>query len=114
MVVANLPTTYRFRDRPKYNSLGASGAVAAVMLSSILVDPTMKMRVLFFPMPAIVFGVLYILYSVWHSRGSRDNINHDAHFTGALYGVLVTAIWAPGMVAKSARIVVGMVSQSIR
>lgn len=105
VLVANLPTTVRYRDRPKYNSLGASGAVAAVMLSSILLDPTVKMRVMFLPMPAIVFGVLYILYSVWHSRGSDDNINHDAHFSGALYGVLVTSIWAPSKVGQSVRVV---------
>lgn len=107
-LVANLPTAVRYRHRPQYNSLGASGAVSAVMLAAILIDPTMRVSVMFFPMPAIVFGVLYILYSVWHSRGSDDNINHDAHFSGAVYGVLVTSIWEPGYVMKSARIVMRM------
>lgn len=106
VVMAYVPTTIRHRNNPKYASLGASGAVAAVMMSAVLLDPTMKMRLLFFPvaLPSVVFGVLYMLYSVWHSHGSDDNINHDAHFSGAFYGALATAVWAPEKVLYSIRV----------
>jgi membrane associated rhomboid family serine protease len=106
VVMAYLPTTVRYRNHPKYNSLGASGAVAAVMLSGILLEPNMQLRLLVLPMrvPAVVFGVLYMLYSVWHSQGSDDNINHDAHFSGAVYGALATAVWAPDHLVRSVRV----------
>ena len=103
VVVAFIPTTIRFRNKPRYNSLGASGAVAAVMLSAILLDPTIRLRLMGFPVPGVVFGAGYIAYSVWHSRGSDDNINHDAHFSGALYGALVTFAWAPARVERAVR-----------
>ncbi len=110
VVVAFIPTAIRHRKQPKYNSLGASGAVAAIMLSAILVDPTLKLQLLLIPipMPGIVFGVLYILYSAWQSRGSRDNINHDAHFSGAIYGALVTVVWAPQQVERTIRVLIRM------
>ena len=95
--VAYLPTTFRYRNNPGYRSLGASGATAAIMLSAILLDATLKVGILFLPfrVPGLVFGIGYILYSVWHSWDSVDNINHDAHFSGALYGVLVTFLLEP-------------------
>jgi membrane associated rhomboid family serine protease len=77
--------------------------VAAVMLSAIMLEPTSTLRLPFFPLaiPGVVFGFAYVVYSVWHSWSSRDRINHDAHFSGALYGALVTWIWAPTKVALS-------------
>ncbi len=106
VVVAYVPTTLRYRNNPKYSSLGASGAVAAVMLAAVLLDPMRRVGMLFFPIriPGVVFGVLYILYSVWHSAGSDDNINHDAHFSGAVYGIIATAVWAPDKLQKSIRV----------
>lgn len=106
VVMAYVPTTIRYARDREYSSLGASGAVAAVMLSSILLDPTLRIRFLLFPVriPAVVFGLLYMLYSVWHSQGSDDNINHDAHFSGALYGALFTLVWEPDRVLASIRV----------
>ncbi len=107
VVVAYLPTTLRHYNQPSYGSLGASGAVAAVMLSAILLYPHMTISLLFIPIPipGIVFGALYIGYSVWRSSGSRDNINHDAHFSGAIYGALATLILAPGQVRNTVQVV---------
>jgi membrane associated rhomboid family serine protease len=104
-VVAFIPTTVRYRNKPKYNSLGASGAVSAVMLSAILLDPTLKLRLLAFPLPVpgIVFAIAYLAYSAWQSQGSRDNINHDAHFSGAAYGILVTYLLEPHKVEYAIR-----------
>jgi membrane associated rhomboid family serine protease len=105
VVVAYLPTTVRYWNNPRYSSLGASGAVAAVMLSAILLYPGLKLRILFlpFPVPGVIFGALYILYSVWRSWGSDDNVNHDAHFAGAVYGALVTFLYSPNEVVHSLR-----------
>lgn len=107
VVVAFLPTTLRHFNQPAYGSLGASGAVAAVMLSAILLYPHMTISLLFLPIPVpgVVFGALYIAYSVWRSHGSADNINHDAHFSGALYGALATFVLAPGAVQHTIRVV---------
>jgi membrane associated rhomboid family serine protease len=111
-VVAFVPTTVRYRRKPRYNSLGASGAVAAVMLSAILLDPTIKLRFLFFPVavPGFVFAILYLAYSAWQSRGSGDGINHDAHFSGALYGIVMTYALLPGRVERSLRSLLAMLT----
>ncbi len=103
VVVAFIPTTLRHMNQPRYNSLGASGAVAAVMFSAILLYPKMKMSLLILPIPVpgVVFGVLYMIYSVWRSYDVRDNVNHSAHFSGALYGVIVTAVLAPAQVERT-------------
>ncbi len=107
VVVAHLPTTLRYWNRPGYGSLGASGAVAAVMLSAILLYPSMRIGLLFLPfsVPGFVFAALYLVYSVWQSYRAADNVNHDAHFTGAVYGALVTFAFAPTQVEHSVRIV---------
>lgn len=104
-VVAFIPTTVRYRKQPRYNSLGASGAVAAIMLSAILLDPTMKLRMLLFPIavPGFVFAVVYLAYSAWQSKDSGDGINHDAHFAGAVYGLAVTYLLMPDRVERSVR-----------
>lgn len=96
LVVAILPSYLRHRDDSHYRSLGASGAVSAVLFSYILFAPW-SMLYLFFvvPVPAIVFAVLYVGWSVWMDRRGGDNINHGAHLAGAIYGVLFTLLLAP-------------------
>ncbi len=105
-VVAFIPTAVRYRRKPRYNSLGASGAVSAVMLSAILLDPSLKLRLLFFPVPVpgVVFAAAYLAYSAWQSQGSDDDINHDAHFSGAAYGILFTYLLEPSRVEQSYRL----------
>ncbi len=95
--VGFIPTTLRFMNKPNYSSLGASGAVAAVMFSAILLFPGMRVGIAFLPVavPGFVYAILYLAYSAWHSYRGRDGINHDAHFTGAVYGVIVTFIFEP-------------------
>lgn len=87
IIMASLITLIRHRNNRWYNSVGASGAVSAVIFTSIFFSPLD--RVYFFailPIPGIVFAILYLVYSSYMSRKSRDNINHDAHFLGAVYG----------------------------
>lgn len=98
ILVAILPTYLRNRHDPNYRSLGASGAVSAVLFASILINPWQLLLVLFIPMPAIVFGVAYVGYSIWMDKRGGDNINHSAHLWGAGYGMLFTVIMEPRIV----------------
>ena len=96
IVVAILPSYTRHRHDSGYRSLGASGAVSAVLFSSVLLSPWSKLLLFFIvPMPAIVFAVLYVGYSMWMEKRGGDNINHSAHLWGALYGVAFTLLIEP-------------------
>lgn len=103
VVVAFIPTTLRYLRKPEYSSLGASGAVAAVMISAILLHPKLKLHLMFIPIPVpgLVFAVFYLAYSAWHSRGAGDNINHDAHFSGAACGAILTYLFEPDRVVRT-------------
>ena len=77
-----------------YNAVGASGAVAAVVFSSIILYPAGKIFLFFIPIgiPAPVFGLLYLVYSFYMAKKGSDNIGHNAHFFGALFGILFTIL----------------------
>ena len=98
ILVAILPTYLRHRHDPRYRSLGASGAVAAVLFSFILVEPWAMLLVFFVPVPAIVFAVLYTGYSIYMDRARKDNVNHSAHLWGAAYGIVFLIAIAPKVV----------------
>ena len=100
IVVAILPTYLRHRHDASYRSLGASGAVSAVLFAFILVQPWSLIFVFVIPVPAIVYGVLYVGYSIWMDRRGRDNTNHSAHLWGAGYGVLFTLMMEPRVAAS--------------
>jgi len=101
IIVSDLPTYFKHRDDRHYRSLGASGGVAAIVFASILFYPTGKIGILFLPpelgIPSFLFGFLYLAYSYYMARRQGDGINHDAHFYGALYGVLLTLALVPGV-----------------
>lgn len=99
--VAILPTYLRHRQDARYRSLGASGAVAAVMFAFILLEPWSRIYLFFIPIgiPAVVYAVLYVGYSIWMDRRGRDNVNHSAHLWGAAYGVLVALLAEPALLA---------------
>lgn len=100
MVLADIPSVMKHKDDFRYNSLGASGAISAVLFSFILFYPLSKLMIFPIPfgIPAIIFGVLYLLYCYFMSKQSRDNINHDAHFFGALAGIIFTILLSPGII----------------
>lgn len=98
LILSDIPTTIRHKDDYRYNSLGASGAISAVLFSYIMFQPLSMIGVMFIPMPAIVFGVLYLIYCMYMSKNSRDSINHDAHFFGALTGLILTVILVQGII----------------
>jgi membrane associated rhomboid family serine protease len=95
LVVSILPTYLKNRRNPNYHSLGASGAVSAVLFAYILFAPWNRIIVFILPMPAILYAVLYVGYSIYMDRVGRDNINHSAHLWGAAYGVVFTLATEP-------------------
>ena len=99
LVASILPTYLRHRHDAHYRSLGASGAVAAVLFTYVLFNPWGMIGVFFIPVPAIVFGVLYLGYSVWADRQGHGNINHSAHFWGAAYGIAFAVLVEPRLPA---------------
>jgi len=102
MVVADIPSIIKHRNNPNYNSLGASGAVSAVVFSSILFNPTAKICVFLpiFCLPGFIFGILFLIYSYYQGRRMADNINHDAHLYGAVFGVLYSIILEPRVIVN--------------
>jgi len=88
IVISSLTTLFKHKDNYVYNSVGASGGVAAVVFASILLNPKSKLMIIPIPIPisGYIFGILYLVYSQYMSRRNTDNINHDAHFLGALFG----------------------------
>lgn len=99
VVAAILPTYMRHRHDGSYRSLGASGAVSAVLFASILLDPWSGIYLFLIPIPipAFVFAGLYIWYTMWMDKRGGDNINHSAHLWGALYGMVFTLLLEPAL-----------------
>jgi membrane associated rhomboid family serine protease len=100
LILSDLPTIYKYKDNFNYNSLGASGAISAIVFSYILFDPLATYGIIFIPflrVYAVIFGAIYLIYCVYASKNSRDGINHDAHFFGALTGLIFTIIFVPGI-----------------
>jgi len=95
LAISILPTYLKNQHNPNYLSLGASGAVSAVLFAFILIAPWQLIFVFFIPLPAIVFAVLYVGYSVWMDKRGGDRINHSAHLAGAAYGVMFLLIMRP-------------------
>ncbi|HER09320.1 MAG TPA: rhomboid family intramembrane serine protease [Bacteroides sp.] len=98
IVLSSLSTVVRYRSEERYSAVGASGAVSAILFTYIFFAPLQK--IYFYavlPIPGIVFGVLYLLYSSYMSRRNKDHINHAAHFWGAVVGFLFPLILEPGM-----------------
>ena len=91
---ATLIPYIRHQDNPSYRSLGASGAVSAVIFAAILWNPKMELMIMFLPIPipAYIFGPLYIAFEYWADRRGGTGIAHDAHIGGAIFGVLYVLI----------------------
>ena len=98
IIVSEIPTYIKQRDNYSYRSLGASGAVTAVLFSFILLAPWQTLYVFFLPLPAIVFAILYFSYTFYMDRSGCDNINHSAHLWGAVWGIGFTILMDPSVV----------------
>jgi membrane associated rhomboid family serine protease len=88
ILFSSISDIVKHKNDPNYASLGASGAVSAVIFFAILLDPWTLLYVFFIPCPGIIFGVLYLVYSSYMSKKGGDIINHDAHLYGAVFGLL--------------------------
>ncbi|MDR0420119.1 MAG: rhomboid family intramembrane serine protease [Prevotellaceae bacterium] len=98
MVFATLTTIVKNRNNYAYRGVGASGAVSAVMFACIFFNPWNKLLFMgIIPVPGIVFAVLYLVYCSYMSRNSHDNINHDAHLYGAVFGLVYPVLVKPDL-----------------
>jgi membrane associated rhomboid family serine protease len=99
MLFSIIPAYVKHKNDVFYNSVGASGAVSAVVFSSILLFPVGKIGLIFLPigLPSPIFGILYIAYEVYMKKRVKDNIGHDAHIWGAIFGVIFTIAIRPAV-----------------
>lgn len=99
IVISSLPTLKQQKDNYYYNSVGASGAVSAIVFASIFFQPLANLYLMgVIPIPAILFGVAYLVYSHYMARKGSDNINHHAHFTGAIFGFVYPILINPALI----------------
>jgi len=96
-IIASLPSILKHKNDHWYNSIGASGAVAAILFAGIFFEPMMGIQLFLIPIPipGFIFGIAYLAYSQFMSRKNVDNINHDAHFAGAIFGFLFPLVLKP-------------------
>ncbi len=98
MIAASLYDLWKYRDNRYYTSIGASGAVSAVLFTAIFLHPWDKIYLLaIVPIPGIVFGFIYLWYCQYMAKRGGDNINHNAHFYGAVYGFVFPILLEPGL-----------------
>ena len=99
LVVSSLYSFAKEKDNYNYNAIGASGAVSAVVFASILYNPYGTIYLYFIPIPGIILGVGYLIYSRVMSNRNQDNIGHDAHFWGAVYGFIFPLLFNPSLIS---------------
>ena len=92
IIVSDIPSYLKHQDDPGYKSLGASGAVSAIIFACILFQPWGTILIYFIPMPFIVFAFVYLGYCIYMSKKNIGHINHDAHLWGSLFGLIFTAV----------------------
>ena len=97
-VVSHIPSYVKHKSNINYQAVGASGGVSGILFAYILINPLSMLELyLFIPIPAIVFGILYLWYSYYMSKKNMDNIGHEAHIYGALGGMILITIIKPGI-----------------
>lgn len=107
LVFGSLLTLFFHKKDYNYRAVGASGAVTGVLYSAILLQPDMMLGIFFIiPIPAYLFGILYLLYSIYGMKAKNDNIGHTAHFGGAIGGYLITLVREPHLLVDHALMVV--------
>jgi len=96
LIFGSLLTMLLHKNDYSYRAVGASGAVTGVLYSAILLQPDMMLGIFFvIPIPAYLFGILYLLYSIYGMKAKNDNIGHTAHFGGAIGGYVITLVKDP-------------------
>jgi membrane associated rhomboid family serine protease len=99
IIVSDIPTYLKQKENPRYNSLGASGGVSAIIFAFIIFQPLQSICIyIALCMPGFILGSLYIIFSWYQGRKSNDNINHDAHLYGALFGLIFCVVLYPASI----------------
>lgn len=99
ILISDLPTYFKHRHNPGYNSLGASGGVSAIIFSWIIFYPTQSIYIWgLLPLPGFLLGVLFLVYSYYEGKRLGGRINHDAHLFGALFGIVFTIVTVPAVI----------------
>ena len=108
LILGSLLTLLFHKDDYSYRAVGASGAVTGILYSAILLQPDMNLYLFFIPIPipAYVFGIGYLLYSIYGMKAKSDNIGHTAHFGGAIGGYVITIIKEPSMLTDNTLMVI--------
>jgi membrane associated rhomboid family serine protease len=108
LIFGSLLTLLMHKNEYSYRAIGASGAVTGILYSAILIEPSMNLYLFFIPIPipAYLFGIGYLLYSIYGMKAKNDNIGHTAHFGGAIGGYLITLIKEPAMLVDNTFMVV--------
>ena len=107
LIFGSLLTMVFHKNDYGYRAVGASGAVTGVLYSAILLQPDMMLGIFFIiPMPAYLFGILYLLYSIYGIKAKNDNIGHTAHFGGAVGGYLITLVKEPTLLVEHTLMVI--------
>jgi len=103
LLMGNGLAYYYHKRNPYYTAVGASGAIMGIVYSSILMYPEMKLAIIFFPIPfpAYIFGVGYLIYTLFGIKSQNDGIGHTAHFGGAIGGIVCTLVFDPFVFEKS-------------
>lgn len=100
LIVSGIPSVIKFKDDPSYATLGASGAVGSILFAFIFLFPLEPLMILFIPIPipAFVFAILYLIYSMYASKQERGRINHEAHVAGAIWGIVYLLLFVPNTI----------------
>ncbi len=100
LIFSVIASYLKHKNNSYYNAVGASGAVSAILFSSIILHPEGRIMLILFPVPipSFIFGLLYLVYSAYMSKRTSGNIGHGAHFWGAVFGILITALLIPSSI----------------
>jgi membrane associated rhomboid family serine protease len=100
LLAGSLLALFFHKDEPYYSAVGASGAVTGILYAAILLQPDMQLGIMFIPIPvpAYVFGIGYLLYSIYGMKSRLGNIGHTAHFGGAIGGYVATLLFKPDLI----------------
>ncbi len=96
IIFSTLPSIFKHKNNPSYNSLGASGAVSSVVFAYIIIYPLRELGLILIPglfLPGFIFGIFYLLAEHYLSKKQYSNIAHDAHISGSLFGVFFIIIY---------------------
>lgn len=102
LIVSSIPSLIKHKNNPDYATIGASGAVEAVLFSFIFVFPTEKLILILIPIPipAWFFGLAFLAYSIFEGKRGKGNVNHAAHIAGAFWGIIYLVLFVPNSVER--------------